>query len=186
MHNQKYLSASMRAILVDWLVEVQENFELNHETLYLAVKLVDMYVAKKEIAKEILQLIGAVALFIASKFDVSLNCQLFVYCNIAQDKGNIQKTSFEYPHCTYFHEKVKEIYFLIKMCYLFVLHLMYLIGTYWNCLAKLISLITPKDIFDAKITNISSLLLYVLVKKCILICNKVIGWKSTAQIAIFL
>ena len=61
----------MRAILVDWLVEVQENFELNHETLYLAVKLVDLYVSKKEIAKEILQLVGAVSLFIASKFDVS-------------------------------------------------------------------------------------------------------------------
>ena len=71
MQKQKCLSASMRAILVDWLVEVQENFELNHETLYLAVKLVDMYVSQREIAKEILQLVGAVALFIASKFDVS-------------------------------------------------------------------------------------------------------------------
>ena len=71
MHQQKSLTTSMRAILVDWLVEVQENFELNHETLYLAVKLVDLYVSKKEIAKEILQLVGAVSLFIASKFDVS-------------------------------------------------------------------------------------------------------------------
>lgn len=69
MHQQKSLTTSMRAILVDWLVEVQENFELNHETLYLAVKLVDLYVSKKEIAKEILQLVGAVSLFIASKFD---------------------------------------------------------------------------------------------------------------------
>ena len=71
MHNQKHLTTAMRAILVDWLVEVQENFELNHETLYLAVKLVDLYVSKKEIAKELLQLVGAAALFIASKFDVS-------------------------------------------------------------------------------------------------------------------
>ena len=62
----------MRAILVDWLVEVQENFELNHETLYLAVKMVDLYLSKKLITREKLQLIGATALFIASKFDVSL------------------------------------------------------------------------------------------------------------------
>ncbi|XP_053403016.1 G2/mitotic-specific cyclin-B3-like [Mercenaria mercenaria] len=69
MAAQKFLTTSMRAILVDWLVEVQENFELNHETLYLAVKLVDMYVSRRETPKEALQLIGAVSLFIASKFD---------------------------------------------------------------------------------------------------------------------
>ncbi|KAH3809802.1 G2/mitotic-specific cyclin-B3-like [Dreissena polymorpha] len=69
MSTQKHLTSSMRAILVDWLVEVQENFELNHETLYLAVKLVDMYVSRVHTPKEALQLVGAVALFIAAKFD---------------------------------------------------------------------------------------------------------------------
>ena len=71
MGGQTFLTSSMRAILVDWLVEVQENFELNHETLYLAVKLVDMYVSRVVTAKESLQLVGAVSLFIAAKFDVS-------------------------------------------------------------------------------------------------------------------
>lgn len=68
---QPALTPHMRAILVDWLVEVQENFELNHETLYLAVKLVDHYLSKKRIARDKLQLIGATALFAACKFDVS-------------------------------------------------------------------------------------------------------------------
>ncbi|KPJ07105.1 G2/mitotic-specific cyclin-B3 [Papilio machaon] len=35
----KDITSWMRALLVDWMVEVQESFELNHETLYLAVKL---------------------------------------------------------------------------------------------------------------------------------------------------
>ena len=35
------LTLSMRHILVDWMVEVQEGFELYHETLYLAVRLID-------------------------------------------------------------------------------------------------------------------------------------------------
>lgn len=69
----------MRALLVDWMVEVQESFELNHETLYLAVKLVDLFLTrsskmqpeKDHLTKEELQLLGASALFIASKFDVS-------------------------------------------------------------------------------------------------------------------
>jgi cyclin B len=57
----------MRGILIDWLVEVQESFELNHETLYTAVKIVDLYLSKKQIKKEDLQLLGATACLIASK-----------------------------------------------------------------------------------------------------------------------
>uniref|UniRef100_H2YJ38 Uncharacterized protein n=1 Tax=Ciona savignyi TaxID=51511 RepID=H2YJ38_CIOSA len=66
---QTEITGEIRAILVDWMVEVQENFELNHETLYLAVKLVDSYLQKVKIAKEQLQLVGATSLLIAAKFD---------------------------------------------------------------------------------------------------------------------
>lgn len=59
----------MRAILVDWLVEVQENFELYHETLYLAVKLTDNYLQSNSTPKELLQLIGATSLLIACKIE---------------------------------------------------------------------------------------------------------------------
>jgi len=38
MDRQVCLSKNMRALLVDWMVEIQESFELNHETLYLGVK----------------------------------------------------------------------------------------------------------------------------------------------------
>nr|XP_006822383.1 PREDICTED: G2/mitotic-specific cyclin-B3-like [Saccoglossus kowalevskii] len=69
LDNQTDITKNMRAILVDWLVEVQENFELNHETLYLAVKIVDRYLMKKDVGREVLQLVGATALFIACKFD---------------------------------------------------------------------------------------------------------------------
>lgn len=69
MEKQICLSRWMRSLLVDWMVEVQESFELNHETLYLAVKLVDLYLTKVTVGKETLQLLGAASLFIASKFD---------------------------------------------------------------------------------------------------------------------
>lgn len=71
MERQVCLSRWMRSLLVDWMVAVQESFELNHETLYLAVKLVDLYLTKVTVGKETLQLLGAASLFIASKFDVS-------------------------------------------------------------------------------------------------------------------
>ncbi|XP_032529955.2 G2/mitotic-specific cyclin-B3 [Danaus plexippus] len=77
LQRMKGITSWMRALLVDWMVEVQESFELNHETLYLAVKLVDLYLTKssriqpekEQLTKEELQLLGASALFIASKFD---------------------------------------------------------------------------------------------------------------------
>lgn len=70
--DQTNISKWMRALLVDWMVESQETFELNHETLYLAVKIVDLYLGKKLITKDKLQLVGAAALFIACKYDVCL------------------------------------------------------------------------------------------------------------------
>ncbi|GFS95621.1 hypothetical protein NPIL_126341 [Nephila pilipes] len=69
LDKQKEMTKSMRSILVDWMVEVQESFELNHETLYLAVKLVDIYLMNNFVAKSKLQLIGATAVFVAAKFD---------------------------------------------------------------------------------------------------------------------
>lgn len=72
MIKQKQVSKAMRSVLVDWMVEVQESFELNHETLYLGVKLVDHYLSKVVIAKDKFQLLGATCLFIAAKFDVSI------------------------------------------------------------------------------------------------------------------
>ncbi|KAJ6653513.1 hypothetical protein lerEdw1_009093 [Lerista edwardsae] len=69
MENQPDITRDMRAILVDWMVEVQENFELTHETLYLAVKLLDHYLVKVTTMRDKLQLIGSTAILIASKFE---------------------------------------------------------------------------------------------------------------------
>lgn len=69
MEKQVCLTNWMRSLLVDWMIEVQESFELNHETLYLAVKLVDYYLSKVVVSKETLQLVGAASMFIASKYD---------------------------------------------------------------------------------------------------------------------
>lgn len=56
------------------LTSLQENFELNHETLYLAVKLVDHYLVEVVSMRDKLQLIGSTAVLIASKFEVTLWC----------------------------------------------------------------------------------------------------------------
>ncbi|KAM9668072.1 G2/mitotic-specific cyclin-B3 isoform 2-T3 [Dama dama] len=69
MTRQTDINSNMRAILVDWLVEVQMTFEMSHETLYLAVKLVDHYLMKVICKKDKLQLLGSTAFLIAAKFE---------------------------------------------------------------------------------------------------------------------
>ncbi|VFV22040.1 g2 mitotic-specific cyclin-b3-like [Lynx pardinus] len=71
MHRQTDISSCMRAILVDWLVEVQMTFEMSHETLYLAVKLVDHYLMEVICKRDKLQLLGSTAFLIAAKFEES-------------------------------------------------------------------------------------------------------------------
>lgn len=71
MAKQKELSDKMRTVLVDWLVEVQQTFELNHETLYLAVKYIDHFLMRSTISRTRFQLLGLTAVFIACKLDVS-------------------------------------------------------------------------------------------------------------------
>jgi hypothetical protein len=85
MSRQVHLTGGMRAILVDWLIEVQQNFELHHETLYLAVALTDLFLAQQTVSKDRLQLLGATALLVASKFEVYLTfgCELHYAFNLS-------------------------------------------------------------------------------------------------------
>jgi len=91
---QTEITPAMRGILVDWLVEVQESFELNHETLYTAVKILDIFLSRVNVKKEQLQLVGATACLIASKVDERLPPLLddFVYvCDDAYRKDDIRR-----------------------------------------------------------------------------------------------
>lgn len=60
----------MRAILVDWIMEVCEVYHLRRVTYYLAIDYIDRYLTiKPNIPKNQLQLIGISALFIAAKLE---------------------------------------------------------------------------------------------------------------------
>uniref|UniRef100_A0A915E662 G2/mitotic-specific cyclin-B3 n=1 Tax=Ditylenchus dipsaci TaxID=166011 RepID=A0A915E662_9BILA len=68
--HQPFINRESRAILVNWLVELQETFELNHETLYLAVKMLDLYLDRSPaVQANRLQLIACASVFISSKYD---------------------------------------------------------------------------------------------------------------------
>ena len=64
------ITSKMRAILVDWLVQVHVRFNLLQETLYLTVAIIDRYLQSiNTTAREQFQLVGVTAMFIASKYE---------------------------------------------------------------------------------------------------------------------
>nr|XP_029136850.1 cyclin-A2-like [Labrus bergylta] len=69
MKKQPDITNSMRAILVDWLVEVGEEYKLQSETLYLAVNYIDRFLSSMSVLRGKLQLVGTAAMLLASKFE---------------------------------------------------------------------------------------------------------------------
>lgn len=64
------LQPRMRAILLDWLIEVCEVYKLHRETYYLAIDYIDRFLSrKKEQKKTHLQLLGITSLFVAAKVE---------------------------------------------------------------------------------------------------------------------
>ena len=52
MGRQPDINEKMRAILIDWLVEVHLKFKLVPETLYLTVNLIDRYLERVSVMRE--------------------------------------------------------------------------------------------------------------------------------------
>lgn len=60
----------MRAILLDWIMEVCEVYRLRRVTYYLAVDYIDRYLTiRPDVPKTQLQLVGVSCLFMASKLE---------------------------------------------------------------------------------------------------------------------
>ncbi|CAJ1972742.1 unnamed protein product [Sphenostylis stenocarpa] len=66
---QNDVDGNMRGVLVDWLVEVAEEYELVSETLYLCVAYIDRFLSLNVLCRQRLQLLGVAAMLIASKYE---------------------------------------------------------------------------------------------------------------------
>ncbi|XP_073139008.1 G2/mitotic-specific cyclin S13-7-like [Henckelia pumila] len=69
MDSQPEINSKMRAILVDWLVEVHKKFELMPESLYLTINIVDRFLSLKTVPRRELQLVGISSMLIACKYE---------------------------------------------------------------------------------------------------------------------
>lgn len=69
MRKQRDISHSMRAILVDWLVEVAEEYRLQPQTLYIAVGYIDRFLSEMSVQRGKLQLVGVTCMLLAAKYE---------------------------------------------------------------------------------------------------------------------
>ncbi|XP_061554250.1 G2/mitotic-specific cyclin-B1 [Phycodurus eques] len=63
------VTGNMRAILLDWLVQVSLKFRLLQETMYMTVGIIDRFLQDNPVSKKQLQLVGVTAMFLASKYE---------------------------------------------------------------------------------------------------------------------
>ena len=83
-NRQKNITAVMRAILFDWMMEVASEFGLKRETYSLATSYVDRYLSKcEDLEKSQFQLLGATALYLSMKAEVILT-----FCLISELNNN--------------------------------------------------------------------------------------------------
>lgn len=69
MEHQSDINAAMRTILIDWLIEVADEYKLNDETLFLCVQYVDRFLSTVNVTRSKLQLLGTTCMYVASKYE---------------------------------------------------------------------------------------------------------------------
>ena len=67
MNNQPEINDIMRAILIDWIVDIHLKFKLRQETLFMTIWLIDTYLSFAFVQRDRLQLLGITCLLISCK-----------------------------------------------------------------------------------------------------------------------
>ncbi|KAM3404921.1 hypothetical protein ACQJBY_007800 [Aegilops geniculata] len=69
MGSQPEINPKMRAILIDWLVEVTHKFELMPESMFLTMYVIDRFLSLQAVPRRELQLVGMAAMLISCKYE---------------------------------------------------------------------------------------------------------------------
>ena len=67
MNNQNEINEIMRAILLDWIIDIHLRFNLRQETLFMTIWLIDTYLSYAFVPRDKFQLLGITSLLISCK-----------------------------------------------------------------------------------------------------------------------
>lgn len=118
IHHQPDITANMRSILIDWLVEVVDEFQLSPQTLFLAVAYTDRYLSQVSIPRAKLQLVGTTCLYLASKFEEIYPPEIGEFAYITDDTYNKKQIVKMEQHIL----KVNKFLLVIPTIYTFLVH----------------------------------------------------------------
>jgi len=85
MTKQPDITFTMRSILIDWLIEVGEEYKLHTETIFLAVNYIDRFLSFMSVQRAKLQLVGTACMFIAAKYEEIYPPDVTEFCYITDD-----------------------------------------------------------------------------------------------------
>ena len=85
MMQQNDINAQMRAILLDWLIEVHYRFNFKRKTLFQTVYLIDLYSSDNIVQKINYQLLGLACLFISVKANEVIYPTLDEFINLTDN-----------------------------------------------------------------------------------------------------
>ena len=77
-----YIKPSMRAILIDWMIQVSRAFKLSRASFLLGMSIVDRYLASNKVSLKKLQLLTITAIFMAAKIEEVKLPKLSKYCEM--------------------------------------------------------------------------------------------------------
>lgn len=116
MAKQGDITHAMRSILVDWLVEVGEEYKLQTETLHLAVNYIDRFLSYMAVQRSKLQLVGAACMFIAAKYEEIYPPDVSEFVYITDDTYN-KRQVLRMEHLVL---KVLNFYLSVPSTHLFI------------------------------------------------------------------
>ncbi|KAM6492450.1 Cyclin-like protein [Amanita muscaria] len=121
MESQKELAWRMRGVLADWLIQVHYRFQLQAETLFLCINIMDRFLSARVVSLAKLQLVGITCLFISAKVEEILAPSVthFLMCaestyteaEILQAERYILKTldwNLSYPNPMHYLRRVSK------------------------------------------------------------------------------
>ncbi|KAJ3045349.1 hypothetical protein HDV00_010219 [Rhizophlyctis rosea] len=113
MSIQTDITWKMRKTLILWLIDVQREYRLRQETLYLTINILDRVCSKRAFARYQFQLLGITSLWVAAKYEEnhgkvpSLKALCFVCCDtyrerdfLVMEKVILKEVGFELGHPT--------------------------------------------------------------------------------------
>ncbi|KAI5412622.1 Cyclin-A3-1 [Lathyrus oleraceus] len=90
---QRCITTNMRRTLVDWLVEVADEYKLLPETLHLAVSYIDRFLSIHSLNRSKLQLLGVSAMLIASKYEEITPPKAVDFCQITDNTYELHEVA---------------------------------------------------------------------------------------------